>query len=436
MNEVIKINLGRQVFTLEINARQDLMTYINAIKKEIGQNDLMDEIENRMAELLLEKGLSSEKVVLKKDIEYLKEQLGSPKDFKDDETVTENQTETASKKLYRDTDNALIAGVASGLGAYFGIDPLLFRIAFVVLLFITFGGGILLYILLWILIPEAKTSSEKLQMTGKPVNIQQLKQLTENNDVTGAAKRFGNHIGPIINNFLSFILKLVGTLISIFGLILIFAMIGFLIYYLSKQSIWLNYNLFPLGNVEHVLLFTLMAGLSLIGVLIVIIGLALFKNKWPIKAWVTGSLIGLIAISLAGSLALSASAYPAIRDRYNSRLHSTNITLSPFNSVSISGQNFWNINFDYSSSYYVSLNYFGNPSLKNIKTSVKNGELFLDTSMFDNQRNCPVICLPNFYNLTIDIHSPNSSILENQFQNTGFVVPSIPTVMGRPVKSF
>ena len=109
--------------------------------------------------------------------------MGQPEDYMVDEeifedeptrTYTSSRTSTA-RKLYRDTENAYIGGVSSGLAHYFGVDPLWIRIAWVVLFF-GFGTGILVYILLWILMPAAETTSEKLAMSGKPVNITNIEE--------------------------------------------------------------------------------------------------------------------------------------------------------------------------------------------------------------------------------------------------------------------
>src|SRR5579885_3003693 len=136
MNEVTKIHLGRQAFTISADAHKDLQNYLNAIKRQVKDSDVIDEVELRMAELLTEHGVSSEKVILPADVDFLKAQLGNPKDFKDEDG--DKATDSAApegKRLFRDTDNAMVAGVAAGLAQYFGIDVLLVRILFVIATF-------------------------------------------------------------------------------------------------------------------------------------------------------------------------------------------------------------------------------------------------------------------------------------------------------------
>src|SRR6266404_410644 len=208
MNEVTKIHLGRQAFTISAAAHKALRSYLDAIEKQVGDKDVVEEVELRMAELLTERGIKGEKVVLMKDIDFLKEHLGNPKDFKEDGDEVASE-EPSTKRLFRDTDNGMIAGVAGGLAKYFGVDVLLIRILFVIGT-IAWGGGILLYIVLWLLVPEAKTSSERLQMAGKPVTVDSLKEVVERADVKGAAHRANNSIAGPINSFFGFVLKIVG----------------------------------------------------------------------------------------------------------------------------------------------------------------------------------------------------------------------------------
>ena len=190
MNEITKIHLGRQPFTIAADAHKELREYLEAISRHMGDSkDALEEIEARMAELLAARGISGEKVVLIKDVEHLKEQLGQPGDF-GEESERQDHAEEGSgpKRLFRDTENGMVAGVCAGMGNFFGVDPLIVRLIFVVL---TLAGasGILLYIILWILVPPAKTPKDYLQMHGKPVTVESLKKIVEQADIKGTAQR-------------------------------------------------------------------------------------------------------------------------------------------------------------------------------------------------------------------------------------------------------
>jgi phage shock protein PspC (stress-responsive transcriptional regulator) len=222
MNEVTKIHLGRQPFTISVAAHKDLRNYLDAIEKQVKDKDVIEEIELRMAELLTEHGISSDKVVLAKDIKFLKQQLGNPADFKDNE---ENDSEEAGdaekapepKRLFRDTEDAILAGVSSGLARYFGIDAWIIRILFIIGAF-TGGWGILVYAVLWLVVPEAKTPSDRLQMAGKPVTIDGIKEVVERADVKGAARRANGTIAPVLNSAFRVMLKIIGIGFIVAGL--------------------------------------------------------------------------------------------------------------------------------------------------------------------------------------------------------------------------
>lgn len=407
MNEVTKVNLGRQAFNISVAAHKALRSYLDAISKQVGDNDVVDEVELRMAELLVEHGITGEKVVLVKDVDYLKKQLGDPKDFKEngDESPATADSPSDNKRLFRDTDNAILAGVAAGLAKYFGIDVLFIRILFV-LGTIAWGGGILVYIVLWLLVPEAKTSSEKLQMAGKSVTVDSLKEVVERADVKGAARRANNTIAGPINAFFAIILKIIGIIFVLSGLSALLALIGGETYILLHNGQLVQDNIFPIGFREHLLLHIAVAVAALISLFVILFGLAIFKRKWPIRTWITGILIGLLFIGMAAGGALAADTVPRVRDRYNANVHTTTRSVQPFTTVNILGKNA-DINYQISDRYSVSLNYFDKPDISKIKTTVSNGTLLIDSQQFDWHRHCHTLCLPNTYDMRITISSPN-----------------------------
>jgi len=422
MNEVSKIHLGRQAFTISVEAYKDLRGYLEAIKKQVGDKDVVDEVELRMAELLAEHGVSGDKVILPADVAFLKEQLGNPQDFKEDSDEPEARPDKASetKKLFRDTDNAMVAGVAAGLAKYTGIDVILIRIIFVIGVF-TGGWGILLYLVLWLLVPEARTSSDRLQMAGKPVTVDSLKEIVERADVKGAARRANNSLAGPINSFFRLMLKVAGTILILIGLSALFVLIGIETYLLLHSGTLLQDNIFPVGVREHLLLDIALVVAGVIAIFIVLFGLAMFRRKWPIHTWVTAMLVGLIFAGLATGGALAADVAPKVRDRYNANVHTTMATVKPFSKVNVIGDGV-TVRYQMSNTYSVSLRYFGNPNLSTIKTSVANGVLLIDAGRFDWHRDCQTLCLPDTYNLVITVASPNPP-----------AIPDIPALPG-PVK--
>lgn len=181
MKKTITVNIGGFSFVIDETAYDDLQNYLQNIEQKLGGDtaEIMQDIEWRIAELLKEKLAEHREVVDKFDIIYVQSVMGEPADFEDEQATADQGTKTADaetndqKGLFRDMDNAMLGGVCSGLAQYFGVDPIVIRIVFV--LFAIFGGsGLLLYIILLILIPSAKTTAEKLRMSGEAVNLESI----------------------------------------------------------------------------------------------------------------------------------------------------------------------------------------------------------------------------------------------------------------------
>jgi phage shock protein PspC (stress-responsive transcriptional regulator) len=185
MNKTVNINLGGMFFHIDEDAYQKLSRYFEAIKRSLtnsnGQDEIIKDIEMRIAELFTEKHSSGKQVISIRELDEVIAVMGQPEDYRIDNEENEatnpnftTQTK-GNRKLYRDKDGGMIGGVLSGLGYYFGIEKVWIRIIFLILLF-TFGIGIIPYIILWIVMPEAVTTSEKLEMTGEPVNISNIEK--------------------------------------------------------------------------------------------------------------------------------------------------------------------------------------------------------------------------------------------------------------------
>jgi len=408
MNEVTKIHLGRQAFTISADAHRELKSYLDAIRRHVNDAEVADEVESRMAELLTERGVHGEQVVLPADVTFLKEQLGDPKDFAEDaDNEATGDRPTDAKRLFRDTDNAMLAGVAAGLANYFGIDVLIVRLVFVVATF-TGGWGILIYLVLWLLVPEAKTSSERLQMVGKPVTIESLKEVVERADVKGAAERANKSLARPVNAAFAMLLKIIGVCFVTIGLAMLLGLIGGMTYAFLRGGATLHNSVFPVGLREHLVVYIGAAVAAIIALFTALFGMAVYQRKWPVHAWITGALVGLLFIGLSVGGALTADIVPQVRDRYNADTHTTVRTLQPFTSVNTNTVN-GNVDVEYhvADTYSVSLRYFGNPDLSTIKTTVSNGVLTVDTSNFHWRRSCSnELCIPNSYDLTITINAP------------------------------
>ncbi len=186
MNKTVNINLAGIFFHIDEDAYLKLQRYLEAIKRSFtdsqGRSEIISDIEARISELFNERVQNNKQVIGIKEVDEVISIMGQPEDYLVDDEIFEDEPQTTykrktapSKKLFRDTDNSYIGGVSSGLGHYFGIDVLWVRLAWIILIFGA-GTGILLYILLWVLVPEAQTTSEKIMMTGDPVNISNIEK--------------------------------------------------------------------------------------------------------------------------------------------------------------------------------------------------------------------------------------------------------------------
>ena len=180
MNKTVNINIGGLFFNVDENAFQKLSKYFDAIKRSLsnagGQDEIMKDIEMRVAELLSEKQLTDKHAVTLLEVDQVIQVMGQPEDYRIDDEGESNGTsydtsKPFSKKLYRDKENGIIGGVCTGLGHYFGVDAIWIKIALLIAVFAGFGTGILIYIILWAVTPNANTTSEKIAMTGEPVNL-------------------------------------------------------------------------------------------------------------------------------------------------------------------------------------------------------------------------------------------------------------------------
>lgn len=250
MNKTVNINLGGTFFHIDEEAYLKLSRYFEAIKKYLsdsdGKDEIISDIEMRIAELFSERLKSERQVISMKDLDEVIDIMGEPEDYRiDDDGAAPRQagysnTQKTSKKLYRDTEEGILGGVLAGLGHYFGIDKVWVRVIFAILFFF-YGTGFWVYIILWIIMPEAKTTSEKLEMKGEPINISNiekkvkeefdnLSQKVNNINYKNFEKKVekgANNLGNFIENFFTTLFKALGKII---GLFIIIGAIGALIF--------------------------------------------------------------------------------------------------------------------------------------------------------------------------------------------------------------
>jgi len=237
MNKTVNINLAGIFFHIDEDAYARLQHYLEAIKRSLtntsGQEEIIHDIEARIAELFAENIKNERQVIGIREVDEVISVMGQPEDYVIDDEIFEDEpvyTKTRGKKLFRDTEHSYIGGVSSGLAHYTGIDALWIRILWILLTIFSTGAFILIYIALWIFIPEAKTTADKLAMRGEPVTISNIERKIREgfDDVSGKVKdinyeKYGykarsgaNSAATAVGDVVKFILNLFVKLIGIF----------------------------------------------------------------------------------------------------------------------------------------------------------------------------------------------------------------------------
>jgi phage shock protein PspC (stress-responsive transcriptional regulator) len=251
MNKTVNINLGGIFFHMDEDAYQKINRYFEAVKRSLagdsGTDEIMNDIEARIAEIFSERIQTSSHVVTLKDVDAMITVMGQPEDYHID---NENQTNSSStsntkyrgKKLFRDMDNKILGGVCAGFGHYTGIDALWIRLALVLITISGFGSPILIYILLWVLVPKAISTAEKLAMTGEPANLsnieRKVREERDNQDIdkkkdesdqrlsdTSTNRSFGSSVGNAISLLFSIFGKIIGFFILFISIPMLFALV-------------------------------------------------------------------------------------------------------------------------------------------------------------------------------------------------------------------
>jgi phage shock protein PspC (stress-responsive transcriptional regulator) len=304
MNQTINANISGIVFHVDIDAYELLKEYLGKIKSHFSDSEerteIMQDIEMRIAELFSETIKKPEMVVNKAEVERVIKIMGKPEQYiidKEDDTDYEKKESSynkdsksyTDKKLFRNPDERILGGVASGIAAYLNVDTVWVRLFFVIAA-VFIGFGFPAYIVLWIAMPEAKTVADKLKMKGEPINIESIKKTFdyEAGRVNESFKhlnsnKFIKKFGPTVENIFKglgdLIIYISKAFIKIIALITLFVgltllMIIFLIYSGLESMVSLTSNGVMLVQYEDLLNLVLVSDtylmLALIGIFLLV----------------------------------------------------------------------------------------------------------------------------------------------------------------------
>lgn len=178
MKRTEKINIGGVLFNVDEDAFALLNDYIgkleNWFKNKEGGKEVVHDIELRLSEIFTEKTRRGALIVTLAMVREAVSMMGQPEDFEAEESMSSHEVKVdqkATRRLYRDPFNTVLGGVCSGLAAYLNMELSLVRVIFAVLPFLSFGGIIIVYVVLWIALPVAVTPAQRLEMQGEPITV-------------------------------------------------------------------------------------------------------------------------------------------------------------------------------------------------------------------------------------------------------------------------
>lgn len=342
MKRTVNINLASVPFVIDDDASTLLSQYLETLRRAFaanapGSDDVVDDIEGRIAELFTERlAAHGASILTIADVQSVISRIGTAEQLTGHNAGNDAEASSPAdgaataaadiptppptqKRLYRDTDDRVLGGVCSGLAHYFGMDPVWMRIIFVVLLFCSFSTLLFVYLILWAIVPPAVTPYQKLQMDGSPATMQNIWSSVKNayTPSPGAAPYAPARQTPMAMRVLSIIGKCALILLAMIALpVAIASIVGVVIGTLTWISMlfgggvyldWMFGHTIIFENATNQLSLGLLAGLVFAGSLVMLVPCVFVlwctysmfkKGLYMTKAWVI-SLLTVWVLSIA-----------------------------------------------------------------------------------------------------------------------------------------
>lgn len=278
MKKTLTVNLGGTVFHIDEDAYQLLDKYLSNLRihfrKEEGSEEIMNDFEMRISELFNERVRLGYEVITIDHVEDMIKRMGKPEEIFENESGnqesaeepkshfhSENEAQGTKKRLMRDPDVRILGGVAGGIAAYMGWDVTAVRLAMILLLFVPYAPIIVIYIILWLVMPLARTAADKLIMRGKSVTLENIgKTVTDGFDkvsdnvntfiTSDKPRSFLQKLADLFVDIIGFILKFMAILIGIIllpGLLLVIFILVVIVFALLVGGTSVLYSLSPFG---------------------------------------------------------------------------------------------------------------------------------------------------------------------------------------------
>ncbi len=321
MNKTLTVNIGGIVFHIEERAYEIQRKYLEAIKGHFspadGRDEIMQDIESRIAEMLQERVSNSKQVIVEDDVNAIVNAMGKPEQFDNpDEPSAQTNSSTASspasareqvytgpRRLYRDIDDRVLGGVCAGIGHRFGIDPIWVRLIFVLFAW-QFGFSIWLYIILLIVMPKAETNAQKLEMRGEAVNLNNLAREAQSEAPAARGpkstiNRIFDTIGEIFIAILKGVVYFFAIIFGIIGLAILVALFAFLLAIIGVGGLIHPENLLDMFITPEQQLWSIIALIMIVGIPLFLVVYAIIKMIFKIKTsnpWLRNGAIVLMVL--------------------------------------------------------------------------------------------------------------------------------------------
>lgn len=416
MKRTFTVNLNNTVYHIDNDAYELLQQYMAEVESRLSpdeRKEVMADIETRISELFSERLQKGKNVINIEDVEEVINILGKPNQFNEAEEAEQKATPKSDKKFkrkyYRDTDNAVLGGVAAGLAALLGWDVVLVRVLLIVISLTVYGTIIPIYLIVWLIAPPARTISQKLEMQGEDVTaerikaeINNVKNYVESDKFKESATGVGNKLAEVFRAFFKIVFGFIGAIMGFVGFIMLGVLLVVLSFLIFEPSIFT-------GISPELSIFTPEKAVLMIIALMFIVGIPIFMLiYWAIKiisgkrdksgalGWVMIILWFLSIFMFAGlgartALTLSKGDFDSLEFYWSNDDDDKQIAemrhLEPFHGVEVSG----NIEIELVQDSIQSVQVRCHPDvLGHVRTEVENGILKIYTKKIHLNRNIKV----------------------------------------------
>lgn len=343
MHKGTLITLGGLSFTLEEPAYTKLDKYLEDIRRSFSayedKEEIVDDIEARIAEKFTAFLKNGGEVVTEDHVDSVMTDLGTAKEIGEGDAEPEPSTikdPATVKRLFRDPEHAILGGVCSGLAAYFSVDVVWVRALFLLLL-IPGAFGFWAYLIFWIIMPQARTLTDRMQMQGTPVTLESIREAVDSR--RGSVANLGQSMGTIAERLARLIVPLTGIVIALVaGAALLGITAGLVALFAGVTSfIGAPFSNFPSTAGEYAAALTVYGLVALPFLLVLLLGFSLVRGKMVMRGMVSLTIVGLWILSLFGTVGLGVQYGPRIQQELDAHTVTRDINVEPFQQVRATG---------------------------------------------------------------------------------------------------